>query len=149
MAEEDICKTAIITPFGMFEFLRLPFGLRNTGNTFQRMMDSILGNLPYCFTYVDDILIFSSSLEQHVDHLREVLLLCRQHGLTIGLPKCEFAVPKISFWVISYLLRVALLWSNIQQQFLSSRFQLTNHLCKGFSACLTSTENFSGGLLEY
>ena len=41
MAEEDICKTAIITPFGMFEFLRLPFGLRNAGNTFQRMMDSL------------------------------------------------------------------------------------------------------------
>ena len=97
MAEEDICKTAIITPFGMFEFLRLPFGLRNAGNTFQRMMDSILGDLPYCFTYVDDILIFSSSLEQHVDHLREVLLLCRQHGLIIGLPKCAFAVPEIEF----------------------------------------------------
>ena len=61
MAEDDICKTAIITPFGMFEFLHLPFGLRNAGNTFQRMMDSILGDLPYCFTYVDDILVFSSS----------------------------------------------------------------------------------------
>ena len=97
MAEEDICKTAIITPFGMFEFLRLPFGLRNAGNTFQRMMDSILGDLPYCFTYVNDILVFSSSLEQHVDHLRQVLLLCRQHGLTIGLPKCVFAVPEIEF----------------------------------------------------
>jgi len=97
MAEEDICKTAIITPFGMFEFLRLPFGLRNAGNTFQRMMDSILGDLPYCFTYIDDILVFSSSLEEHVDHLRQVLLLCRQHGLTIGLPKCEFAVPELEF----------------------------------------------------
>ena len=79
MAEEDICKTGIITPFGMFEFLRLPFGLRNAWNTFQRMMDSILGDLPYCFTYVDDILVFSSSLEQHVDHLRQVV--CQQHGL--------------------------------------------------------------------
>ena len=97
MADEDICKTTIITPFGMFEFLRLPFGLRNAGNTFQRMMDSILGDLPYCFTYVDDILVFSTSLEQHVDHLRQVLLLCQQHGLTIGLPKCEFAVPEIEF----------------------------------------------------
>ena len=97
MAEEDICKTAIITPFGMFEFLRLPFGLRNAGNTFQRMMDSILGDLPYCFTYIDDILVFSSSLEEHVDHLCQVLLLCRQHGLTIGLPKCEFAVPELEF----------------------------------------------------
>ena len=60
-------------------------------------MDSILGDLPYCFTYVDDILVFSSSLEEHIDHLRQVLLLCRQHGLTIGLPKCEFAMPEIEF----------------------------------------------------
>ena len=92
MAEEDICKTA-----RMFEFLRLPFGLRNAGNTFQRMMDSILGDLPYCFTYVDDILVFSSSLEEHVDHLRQVFLLCRQHGLTIGPSKCEFAIPEVMF----------------------------------------------------
>ena len=81
----------------MFEFLRLPFGLWNAGTTFQRMMDSILGDLPYCFTYVDDILVLSSSLEEHVEHLRQVLLLCRQHGLTIGLPKCEFALPEIEF----------------------------------------------------
>ena len=94
---ENVCKTAIITPFGMFEFLRLPFGLRNAGNTFQRMMDSILGDLPFCLTYVENILVLSSSLEEHVEHLRQVLLLCRQHGLTIGLPKCEFAVPEIEF----------------------------------------------------
>ena len=60
--EEDIQKTAIITPFGMFEFLVMPFGLRNAGNTFQRLMDQILGDLPYCFVYVDDILVFSKNL---------------------------------------------------------------------------------------
>ena len=60
-------------------------------------MDSILGDLPFCFTYMDNILVFSSNLEAHVDYLRQVLLLCRQLGLTIGLPTCEFAVPKIEF----------------------------------------------------
>ena len=60
MNEGDIQKTAIITPFGIFEFLRLPFGLKNAGNTFQRMMDQVLGELPFCFAYVDDILIFTS-----------------------------------------------------------------------------------------
>ena len=95
--EDDIQKTAIITPFGMYEFLVMPFGLRNAGNTFQRLMDQIFGDLPYCFVYVDDILIFSKDLTSHVDHLREVLLLCRDHGLTISLNKCEFAVPTLEF----------------------------------------------------
>ena len=54
MASEDVPKTAIITPFGMLKFFRLPFGLRTASNTFQ-----ILGNLPYCFVYIDDILVFS------------------------------------------------------------------------------------------
>ena len=97
MASEDVPKTAIVTPFGMFEFLRLPFGLRNAGNTFQRMMDQILGNLPYCFVYIDDILIFSPDLQTHVQNLRDVLELCRVHGLTIGLSKCEFAVEETEF----------------------------------------------------
>ena len=75
----------------------MPFGLRNAGNTFQRLMDQILGDLPYCFVYVDDILVFSKDLTSHVQHLRDVFLLCRQYGLTIGLPKCQFAVEEIEF----------------------------------------------------
>ena len=65
--------TAIITPFGMLEFLCMPFDLRNTGNTFQHLMDQVLGDLPFCFVYVDDILIFSKDLSSHVDHLRSFL----------------------------------------------------------------------------
>ena len=94
----DIQKTAIITPFGMFEFLRMPFGLRNARNTFQCLMNQVRGGLLFCFViYVDDILIFSWNLSSHVDDLHEVFLLCCQHGLTIGLPKCELAVSKIEF----------------------------------------------------
>ena len=90
MVEDDIKKTAIITLFGMFEFLRLPFSLRNTGQTFQRLMDQVLGDLLFCFVYVNNILIFSPDISSHVDHLREVFELCRLHSLTIGLPKCKF-----------------------------------------------------------
>ena len=90
MSSSDIQKTPIITPFGMFEFLRLPFGLRNAGQTFQRMMDQIFGDLPF-------ILVFSKNISSHVSHLRKVFELCRQHGLTIALPKCEFAVSEIEF----------------------------------------------------
>ena len=85
--------------FGMFEFLRLPFGLRNTGNTFQMMMDQMIGNLPYCFVYINDILIFSPDLTSHVQHLQDVL--GRVHGLTIGLGKCEFAISETSSWAIA------------------------------------------------
>ena len=91
MASEDVPKTMIITPF---ELLRLPFGLWNARNTFQRMMDQILGNLPYCFVYIDDILVFSPDLASHIQHLRDVLELCHAHGLTIGLgksPKCHLS----------------------------------------------------------
>ena len=68
--EADIHKTAVVTPFGLFEFLRMPFGLRNAGQTFQRMMDEILAGLDYCFVYYDDILVGSRSVEEHRIHLQ-------------------------------------------------------------------------------
>jgi hypothetical protein len=52
----DVKKTAIITPFGLFEFLRMPFGLRNAGQTFQRMMDNVLAGMECAFVYLDDVL---------------------------------------------------------------------------------------------
>ena len=61
------------------------------------MMDQILGNLPYCFVYIDDILVFSPDLTSHVQHPKDVLELCHAHGLTIGLGKCMFAVLKMKF----------------------------------------------------
>ncbi len=62
MHPADILKTAIITPFGLLEFLRLTFGLRNAGSTFQRLMDRMLA---FAFVYLDDIIIASPSMEQH------------------------------------------------------------------------------------
>ena len=81
----------------MFEFIHLPFGLWNTDNTFQLMMDQILGNLPHCFVYIDDILVFSPDLTSNIQHLRDVLELCHAHGLTIGLGKCKFAASETEF----------------------------------------------------
>jgi len=57
VAPEDIPKTAISTPFGLFEYVRMPIGLRNSGQTFQRFMDSILRELHFCYVYLDDVLI--------------------------------------------------------------------------------------------
>nr|CAH8853834.1 unnamed protein product [Trichobilharzia regenti] len=69
VAPEDIAKTAIITPFGLFEFLRMPFGLKNAAQTFQRFMDQVTQGLDFVFVYIDDVLIASSSMEEHMEHL--------------------------------------------------------------------------------
>jgi hypothetical protein len=67
MKVKDIPKTAIVTPFGLFEFLYMPFGLKNAAQTFQRLMFS---RLPFVFVYLDDILIASKGEAEHVQHLR-------------------------------------------------------------------------------
>ena len=97
MAPGDIEKTAIITPFGLFEYLYMPFGLRNSAQTFQRMMDNILRDHPYAFAYLDDILIFSSDESKHLRHLECVFKCLSEHGLRISPKKCQFMVPQIDF----------------------------------------------------
>ena len=94
---EDIPKTAVITPFGLFEFTRMPFGLRNAGQTFQRFMDQVLRGLDFCYWYIDDLLVASSSPEEHARHLLLVLQRLAEHGLTINPSKCIFGVPSLDF----------------------------------------------------
>ena len=97
VAEGDIGKTAVITPFGLFIFPRCPFGLKNAGQDFQRMMDAILGDLPYCFVYLDDILVFSSSQEEHMEHLKQVFELLAENGLVVNRAKCVLGVTELDF----------------------------------------------------
>ena len=93
----DIPKTAVTTPFGLYEFLRMPFGLRNAAQTFQRFMDKVLRGLHFCFTYIDDLLIASSSPEEHKRHLRQVLERLSAHGILINPQKCVFGVDSLDF----------------------------------------------------
>ena len=93
----DIPKTAVITPFGLFEFLRMPFGLKNAAQTFQRLMDSVLRDLPFVFVYLDDILVASASVEEHLSHLRALFTRLSEHGLIINPAKCQFGVSDIDF----------------------------------------------------
>ena len=95
--EADVPKTAVITPFGLFEFVRMPFGLRNAGQTFQRFMDQVLRGLPYCFVYMDDLLIASNSQEEHLEHLEAIFQRLEDHGLVVSLSKCVFLASSISF----------------------------------------------------
>lgn len=93
----DIEKTAIITPFGLFEFTVMTFGLRNAAQTFQRFIDNVLRGLDFVFPYLDDILIASSSPEQHIKDIAAVFDRLRHYGLVINGDKCHFALESVAF----------------------------------------------------
>ena len=95
--QEDVPKTAIATPFGLYEFLRMPFGLKNAAQTFQRMMDEVTQQLPGVFVYLDDVLVASNSPTQHESHLRQLFEALRRFGLVINRQKCVFGVREMDF----------------------------------------------------
>ena len=97
VAEEDVCKTAVITPFGLFVFPRTPFGLKNAGQDFQRLMDQIFGDIPHTFVYIDDILVASETEEEHLKDLKVVLDLLRENGLVTNREKCILGRSSIEF----------------------------------------------------
>jgi hypothetical protein len=94
---EDVPKTAVITPFGLWEFLRMPFGLRNAGQSFQRLMDTVGAGLSFVFIYLDDIHIASPDEDSHPQHMRTILQRLRQHGLLLNLSKCVFGQSVVDF----------------------------------------------------
>ncbi len=97
MATEDIPKTAIITPFGLFEYLRKPFGLKNSAQAFQRLMDIVCQSLEFIFVYIDDILIASKDVESHKRHLELLFERLRQHSLVVNVSKCKFGSKSLDF----------------------------------------------------
>lgn len=102
VAEEDIPKTALITPFGLFESLVMQFGLRGAAQTFQRYVDDIMRGLDFVTTYIDDLLIASTSPAEHQLHLKIVFQRLREHGLTLNVEKCIFGTPEVKF--LGYLI---------------------------------------------
>jgi hypothetical protein len=92
-----IQKTAITTPFGLFEFPFMSFGLRNVAQTFQRFMDDILRGLDFCFAYLDGILVFSQSLEEHEHHFRTLFNRLETNGILINPTKCVFKASEVTF----------------------------------------------------
>ena len=96
---ESVKKTAFITPFGQYEFLRMPFGLKNAPAVFQRMMDTVLEDLlgDFCLVYLDDVIVYSKTLEEHEHHLKEVLKRFKTANLTVKLSKCKFFEESITY----------------------------------------------------
>ena len=88
--DSDVPKTAFRTPVGHYEFLVLPFGLSNAPATFQSVMNRIFQDLDFVIVYLDDILIFSRTLDEHKHHVKIVLDILRREHLIAKLPKCSF-----------------------------------------------------------
>jgi TolA-binding protein len=99
MEEEDKEKTAFISHQGLYEFNVMPFGLKNAPGTFQRLMNYILQDYlgKFVAVYLDDIIIYSKTYEQHIDHVKLVLEALRKAILKIKLKKCYFCFPNIAF----------------------------------------------------
>lgn len=97
VAVEDVPKTAITTPFGLFEFPLMTFGLRNAANTFQRFMDEVLRDLNFCFPYIDDVLVFSKNEQEHREHLHLLFKRLDEYGLLVNVRKCILGESEVPF----------------------------------------------------
>lgn len=95
--EDDIEKTAITTPFGLYEFPFMTFGLRNAGQTFQRFVDEMTRGLDFVYCYLDDFLVFSQSEEQHEQHLQQLFTRMREYGILVNTSKCVFGATEVTF----------------------------------------------------
>jgi hypothetical protein len=97
--KDDIAKTTFRTHHGHFEFLVMPFGLSDAPSTFQALMNSVLGPFlrKFVLVFFDDILIYSTSWTEHLQHIRAVLSVLRANNLHVKRSKCSFATSTVSY----------------------------------------------------
>lgn len=99
MEESDKQKTAFVCPLGFWEFNRMPQGITNAPSTFQRLMEKCVGemNLKQVLVFIDDLIIFSSSLEEHEERLKRVLERLKEYGLKLAPEKCKFFQTSVKY----------------------------------------------------
>ena len=96
--EEDKSKTSFITPFGLFQFNVLPMGLKNSPPTFQKVMtDALKTCRSFSLVYLDDIIVYSKSYEEHLDHLNQVFIALYEKNFVLNPPKCEILKQRINY----------------------------------------------------
>ncbi len=91
--------TAFITPFGQYQFVRMPFGLSNAGACYGRLMEKALQHLPaeYVMGYLDDIIVSSKTIEEHIEQLRNVLEVHKEFGMKLKLSKCKVLQTQVEY----------------------------------------------------
>lgn len=99
VTEQDKPKTAFCTPFGLFEWNRMPFGLCNAPSTFQRLMQRLFGDqqCQSLLLYLDDIIVYSATVAQHLERLTLVLSRLQREGLKAKLSKCAFFQREVNY----------------------------------------------------
>ena len=100
VAEEHKERMAFtVGPLGFYEYNRMPFGLVNAPATYQRMMEDLFYglHLDICFIYLDDLIIFSKTFEEHIERLDKVFARIRQEGLKLSPSKCEFMKSRVKY----------------------------------------------------
>lgn len=99
MNTADIHKTTFRTYFGHFEYLVMPFGLTNAPATFQSLMNKVFAKYlrKFILVFFDDILVYSQTLQEHLEHLRTVLEILRAEQLYAKMSKCIFAAPQVEY----------------------------------------------------
>ena len=91
--------TAFITPWGLYEWVRVPFGLCNAPAKFKRHMENYLLDVrdEFAFPYLDDVLVYSDNSKAHINHLRRVLNILREHGIRVNARKCKLFQKQINY----------------------------------------------------